>query len=85
LKATHSYGSQLSQCCSQAGALELVWRDFWRYGYTLDQRKVKTMDKFEEALRKKLEEKFDKSWINDHMIIIGPDADTKEEEADNAD
>lgn len=43
------------------------------------------MDKFEEALRKKLEEKFDKSWLNDHMIIIGPDADTKEEEADNAD
>ena len=36
------FGSLLSQPCSQAGALELVWRDFWRYGYTLDQ-KGKTM------------------------------------------
>ena len=79
---TRSFGSQLSQCCLQAGALALVWRDFWRYGYTLNLRKEKTMDKLEEALRRKLEEKFDKSWLDDHVMILGPTTETEEDTED---
>ena len=32
------------------------------------------MDKFEEALRKKLEEKLgegSKSWLDDHLVVLG--------------
>jgi len=39
-------------------------------------------DNFQEALRKKLEEKLgegSKGWLDDHLIIIGPD---KKEEAE---
>ena len=81
---TPSFGSQLYQCCSQAGALALVWRDYLRYGYMLNQRKEKIMDKLEEALRRKLEEKFNKSWLDDHVIILGPTTD-KEEDTEDAD
>lgn len=40
------------------------------------------MDKLEEALRRKLEEKFDKSWLDDHVIILGPTTETKEDTED---
>ena len=42
------------------------------------------MDKLEEALRRKLEEKFNKSWLDDHVIILGPTTD-KEEDTEDAD
>jgi hypothetical protein len=41
-------------------------------------------NKYEEALRKKIEEKLgegSKGWLNDHLIIIGPDK--KKETQDN--
>ena len=40
------------------------------------------MDKLEEALRRKLEEKFDKSWIDDHVMILGPTTETEEDTED---
>jgi len=40
------------------------------------------MDKLEEALRRKLEEKFNKSWLDDHVIILGPTTDKKEDTED---
>ena len=40
------------------------------------------MDKLEEVLRRKLEEKFDKSWLDDHVMILGPITKTKEDVED---
>lgn len=60
---TPSFGSPLYQCCSQAGALALVWRDCLRYGYTLD-RKEKAMlidDLISDA----------KTYVENHLEIMG--------------
>lgn len=44
------------------------------------------MSKFEEALRKKLQEKLgegSKAWLDDHLIILGQDKEEEERDESN--